>query len=574
LQDREARYSALVEHSSDPITIVEEDATVIYQSPSVVRLLGWNATDPGDWNLLDLLHPEDRDLWAAVVSRLTADPEDEVTMEWRLRHFDGTWRTFQSVLTNLLYEPSVAGLVLNSRDVTDQRELETQLRHQALHDRLTGLANRALFLEHLDRAVRRRARSGGSLEVMLIDLDDFTAVNDLCGHARGDELLQQVARRLQETLRDADAIARVGGDEFAVLFEGSSAGVDSYAAATRLLEKFAQPFELGADTVAVTASIGVATDITGAETDDELMRHADLAMYAAKAQGKRSCAVYTSDLHGSILDAMRVETELRRALERDEFVLFYHPIVHIETGRATGVEALIRWNHPERGLVNPGEFIPIAESSGLVVPIGEWTLRRACSDLQMFAGDPDGAPLRLSVNVSPLQLSQPGFVAVVRDILQNAQLDVARLTLEVTETLFVDDLAGRLKVLSDLRGLGMKIAIDDFGTGYSSLGSLRDMPVDILKIDKSFVDHIVNSPESARLVRMILQLADDFHLHTVAEGAEDLQQVQLLRALGCPSVQGYFFSRPLPACELTALRQHDFSIPSPRPSGELLVLPG
>jgi EAL domain-containing protein (putative c-di-GMP-specific phosphodiesterase class I) len=312
--------------------------------------------------------------------------------------------------------------------------------------------------------------------------------------------------------------------------------------------------------VVVTASIGVAIDADGGESEDELMRHADLAMYAAKAQGKRSYVAYTSELHSSILKRMRTETELRWALERDEFVLFYQPIVHLDSGRVTGVEALIRWNHPDRGLVFPNDFIAVAESSELIVPIGEWVLNQACYELQTW--EHIGCEsLRLSVNVSPRQLSDPHFTTMVRYSLENADLDAKRLTLEVTESLFVDDSAGRTAVLEELRDIGVKIAIDDFGTGYSSLGSLRDMPVDILKIDKSFVDHITNRSESTRLVQMILQLADDFHLSVVAEGAEDLDQIQILHEMGCLLVQGYYFSKPLSARNLETLLQHDFPVP-------------
>jgi diguanylate cyclase (GGDEF)-like protein len=463
------------------------------------------------------------------------------------------------VATNLLHEPSVGGVVLNSRDVSDQRSLEDQLRHQTFHDPLTGLANRALFAEHLEQAVRRRTRSDGSLHVMFIDLDNFKAVNELHGRAQGDELLRQVAERLQESLRDADAIARIGGDEFAVLLEGGFGSVDPSAAAKRLVEKFSVPFDLGTEAVVMTASIGVASDAIGAETDEELLRHADLAMYAAKAQGKRCFVVYTPELHGSTLEHKRMETELRRAVERDEFVLFYQPIVSLETGSVSGVEALIRWNHPDRGLVFPNDFIPAAESSGWIVSIGEWVLNQACRDLKTWEHI-SNEPVRVSVNVSPRQLSDPSFVTMVRGVLEGADLDARRLTLEVTESLYVDG-AGRKEVLSELREIGVKIAIDDFGTGYSSLGSLRDMPVDVLKIDKSFIDHIANTAEAAHLVRMILQLARDFRISTVAEGAEDLCQIQMLRAMGCPFVQGYYFSRPVPVSELEKLLRQAFSVP-------------
>jgi diguanylate cyclase (GGDEF)-like protein/PAS domain S-box-containing protein len=557
LRAREARYSALVERSSDPITIVRDDATILYQSPSITRLLGWKSSDAVGTSYLDVLHPEDHERWIVVLRRLVADPGNEVTTEWRLLHMNGTWRTFESVLTNLIGEPSVGGLVLNSRDVTDQRIAEAQLRHQAFHDPLTGLANRSLFAEHLDRAVRRRGRSGGGVQVMFIDLENFKAVNDLRGRALGDELLQQVARRLESTFRDADLIARIGGDQFAVLSEVPPLQSDSHAAADRLLERFSEPFELDAESVMVAVCVGIATDATGAETDEELMRHADLAVNSAKSKGKQSCAVYTAALHDPILKNMRVETELRRALERDELVVHYQPIVDVTSGRVAGVEALVRWNHPERGLVGPYEFISIAESSGLIVPLGDWVLNRSCREVHALTL-PRGETLRLSVNVSPRQLSNQRFFIEVENALKTSAFEARLLTLEVTESLFVDDVAGRLDLLNKLRGTHVQIAIDDFGTGYSSLKLLGEMPVDILKIDKSFIDHVVTSPESARLVQMILHLAKDLGVRTVAEGVEDQDQLETLQNMGCQLIQGYYFSKPIPVQELQTLLQVGF----------------
>jgi diguanylate cyclase (GGDEF)-like protein/PAS domain S-box-containing protein len=561
LRAREARFSALVEHSSDPITIVTKDATVLYRSPSIARLLGWDSSGPADSDFLHALHPDDLQLWRTAVQSLLAHPADEVTAEWRLPHTDGTWRTFQSVITNLIDEPAVGGLVLNSRDVTDQRALEDQLRYQAFHDPLTGLANRPLFAEHLEQAVRRRARNGSSLNVMFIDLDNFKAVNDLLGRRQGDELLRQVAGRLRDTVRDADVIARMGGDVFAVLFEGPPAGTDPHAAARRLLERFTDPFDLGSESVVVTVSVGVATTTDETETDEELQRNANLAVNAAKAQGRRSYAVYTPALHGAILQTMRVESELKRALDRDEFVLYYQPIVDLISGRAVGVEALVRWNHPERGLVGPNEFIPVAESSGLIVPIGEWVLRRACAEVSSWELRDGGESLRLSVNVSPRQFSDHRFLSLVHSALIESDFDASRLTLEVTESLFVDDVMGRMELLKTLRQTGVQIAIDDFGTGYSSLRALSDMPVDILKVDKSFVDHVVNSPASARLVGLILQLAEDLGMRTVAEGAEDVAQVETLQTMGCRLIQGYYFSRPLPSPRIQELIRNGFVVP-------------
>ncbi len=552
LRAREQRFAALGRHSSDPITIVDRAGIVLFQSPSVERVLGWDPEATSGRCLLDMLEPADRDQWPDLVTKLLSDPTAEVTTDWRMRHADGSSRSLQSVLTNLLNEPSVAGLVLNSRDVTAQKVLEEQLRHQAFHDPLTGLANRALFREHLNNAVRRRRRSGVALGVMFVDLHNFKAVNNLHGNARGDEILKEVGERLKAEVRDADVISRVGGDEFAVLLEGPAGGFDPDATASRLVECFAIPFGEGTNQVVVQVNIGVAVGGPDAETEQELLRNADLAINAAKAEGAGSCVRFTSALHQQILDRMQIESELRKALARDELRLYYQPVVSLSSGEIVGAEALIRWAHPERGLITPGVFIAVAESSGLIVTIGEWVLQQACRDLATMTRSA-GRALRMSVNVSARQLSHPGFEDMVQQTLSHSSVDPAQITLEITESLLVDDIAAKSELLSRLRLQGLRIAIDDFGTGYSSLSSLRDMPIDTLKIDKSFIDGIALSRGSARLAQTIIHLARDLGLGIVAEGAEKLDQVQMLRSLGCELVQGYYFSKPVPAPDLERL---------------------
>jgi len=559
LRAREERFAALGQHSSDPITIVDPAGLVIFQSPSVERVLGWGPETTAGRCLLDMLGPADRDQWPDLVARLLSNPTAEVTAEWRMRHSDGSWRSLQTVLTNLLNEPSVGGLVLNSRDVTAQKALEEQLRHQAFHDPLTGLANRALFGEHLDNAVRRRRRSGGSLGVMFVDLHNFKAVNDLHGHARGDRLLQEVGDRLKAGLRDADLIARLGGDEFAVLFEGPAEGFDPDAAAERLVESFARPFGEGTDQVVVQVNIGIAVSGDNAESDRELLRDADLAINAAKAAGAGSYVRFTSVLHQQILGRMQIESELRRALGRNELRLYYQPVVKLSSGEIEGVEALIRWAHPERGLVAPGVFIGVAESSGLIVTMGEWVLRQACRDLETMTRS-TGRALRMSVNVSARQLSHPGFEEMVLQTVRGSNVDPSQITLEITESLLVDDIVGKADLLARLRLQGLRIAIDDFGTGYSSLSSLRDMPIDTLKIDKSFIDGIALNRGSARLAQTIINLAKDLGLGIVAEGAEKSEQVRMLRSLGCELVQGYYFSRAVPVPDLERLLRDGIAV--------------
>jgi diguanylate cyclase (GGDEF)-like protein/PAS domain S-box-containing protein len=561
LQAREARFSALVENSSDLVTIVDRDGTILFQSPSVVRILGWDAERTAGTSFVAAMHDSDQQRWRTIVDFLVEDSEGEMVAEWQVLHADGSWRFLQSIVTNLIHEPSVGGLVLNSRDVTDQKTLEDQLRHQAFHDQLTGLANRALFAEHLDQALRRQTRVGDELAVLFIDLDEFKTVNDLHGHTLGDELLKQAAERLRTTLRDADAIARIGGDEFAALFEGVALGRDASAAAERVIDSFAEPFLIASSEIFVTASMGMALNDSGTESAEDLIRHADLAMYAAKSTNKGRCEVFSTNMHSTILDRMQMELDLRRALDQSEFEAYYQPIVALPSRTIVGAEALIRWNHPQRGLVMPGDFIRVAESSGIIVQIGAWILHRACKEYAALTrGVAFGQRLGLSVNLSTRQLSDPLLVDTVRDALANADLEASRLTLEITESAIMVDVPSSLRVLTELRSFGVRIAIDDFGTGYSSLSLLSEIPVDTIKIDQSFVTNVAKRPEPGRLIRAIQSLATDFGLRTVAEGVEELDQLEALERLECQAAQGYYFARPQPATQLAELLGRDTSI--------------
>jgi diguanylate cyclase (GGDEF)-like protein/PAS domain S-box-containing protein len=563
LQDREARFSALVENSSDLVTIVDRDGLILFHSPSVVRALGWDEDSTDGTSFVAALHDSDQQRWRAIVDLMVEDSDGEMVAEWQVRHADGSWRFLQSVITNLIHVPSVGGLVLNSRDITDQKALEDQLRHQAFHDQLTGLANRALFAEHLDQALRRQSRMGGELAILFIDLDEFKTVNDLHGHALGDELLKQAAERLTTTLRDADAIARMGGDEFAALFEGVAFGHDARAAAERVIESFARPFLFESTEVFVTASMGMALNDSGTESAEDLIRNADLAMYAAKTANKGRYEVFSTNMHSTILDRMQMELDLRHALDRGEFAAYYQPIVALPSRTIVGAEALIRWNHPQHGLVMPGEFIGIAESSGIIVQIGAWMLHQACKEFEVLTrGVAGGKNLGLSVNLSTRQLSDPLLIDTVRQALANSGLEARRLTLEITESAIMVDVPNALRVLAELRSFGVKIAIDDFGTGYSSLSLLSEIPVDTIKVDRSFVTDVATRSEPGRLIRAIQALASDFGLRTVAEGVEELDQLEAIEGLECQGAQGFYFARPQPAPQLAELleRVTSFSV--------------
>jgi diguanylate cyclase (GGDEF)-like protein/PAS domain S-box-containing protein len=562
----EARFRTLVHHSSDVITLTDADLAISYQTPSIARLLGYPAEELVGTSLADLVHPEDRlALHTAHDETITGVRADTVS-SLRLRHRDGSWRHVQSVHTNLLGDPDVGAVVVTTRDVTAQKQLEAQLQHNAFHDALTGLANRALFTDRLAHALARTDRGDDPVAVLFIDLDDFKAVNDGSGHGAGDRLLTDVADRLRRVLRPGDTIARLGGDEFAVLIEDAGDARQAEATAERLLAALAAPFPApeGTEDLRVSASVGIATGQAGRQDAAELLRHADVAMYAAKEAGKGRSAVFAPDMDSAIIGQLRLKAELARAVEQGEFTVHYQPTVELATGRFAGVEALVRWQHPERGLVPPLDFIPLAEQTGLIVPIGRMVLREACRQMvEWQAGHPSEPPMTVSVNLSARELDEPGLVDAVRDVLAETGLGPADLVLEITESLLLVDLPATIGRLLELRALGVRLAVDDFGTGYSSLAYLENLPVDILKIDKSFVDRIGEPGSDATganrvrqqpvMVSAISQLGHALRLELVAEGIEQPQQVSTLRGLDCQYGQGYLFARPLPAAALGEL---------------------
>ena len=552
LRASEERFRSLVQNSSDVISIVDADGGVRYHSESVRRVLGYDPGELVDGDPLTLVHPDDRERVARFVAEAALRPGVTAAETWRIRHRDGTWLHSETVAANLLEDPNVRGLVLNTRDVSDRKELEAQLVHQAFHDGLTGLANRTLFAERVEHAL---ARSGeGELAVLFIDLDDFKHVNDSLGHAAGDQLLVAAARRLQGCLRPADTAARLGGDEFAVLLERVTDAEAATAVAGRVLDTLHQPFGLNGRTIPIKASLGVATGRPGTDEAEELLRNADVAMYAAKAGGKDRYELFRPDMHEDMLQRLELETELRHAADRDQLVLHYQPIVELVSGRITRVEALVRWEHPTKGLLPPPAFIPLAEEQGLIGPIGNWVLLQACLQARRWQDQfPDAPPLSVHVNLSGRQLEEQQLVGEVVQALETARLSPRLLTLEITESVLVSDIEAMSTRLRELKGLGVLLAIDDFGTGYSSLSYLRRFPIDMLKIDKAFVDGIGRGREDTALAHAIIKLSHTLQLHAVAEGIEEPEQATNLVTLGCRDGQGFYFSRPLPTAAMTEL---------------------
>ena len=549
----EARFRSLVQNSFDVIFVVGPTGLIAYQSPSALATLGYAPDELAHTSLLGIVHEPDQEAARAFLGVSRADA-DVARADIRVRRGDGSIAHVEMVANNLLDDPTVEGIVVTLHDVTERKELEEQLSYQAFHDPLTGLANRALFLDRVEHALEQRGRENSELAVLFLDLDDFKTVNDSLGHESGDQLLESVGERLRETLRAGDTCARLGGDEFAVLLESVPSREFVASMADRVLVALARPLELDSREVTVRVSIGVASSDEGELGGEDLLRNADAAMYTAKREGRGCVRFFESGMHTAALERLELKSDLEGALERGEFLLNYQPIVGIEQGSIELVEALLRWNHPTKGPMMPAEFVPLAEETGLIVPLGKWVLEEACRDAREWATQipPGGTAPAISVNVAARQLQQSGFVGEVADVLAQSGTDPHQLVLEITESALVTNTRQIVRRLEDLRALGVRIAVDDFGTGYSSLSYLENFPVDVLKIAKPFIDSILEKDEES-LAGAIVRLGGTLALHTVAEGVETPEQLEQLTALGCEMGQGFHFARPLSAARLAEL---------------------
>ncbi len=547
----EARFRAMVQNSFDAILLVDRDAAVTYQSPSADRMFGYPAGALVGHSVEDLCHADDLLRAQSALTDVIAVPGASRRIELRLRRHDDAggatsmWFDAEAVVNNLQADPNVQATVITVRDVSERKQFETQLTHQAFHDELTGLANRALFIDRVAHALARRERDATTVAVLLLDLDDFKTVNDGLGHAAGDAMLRAVAHRLEVLVRPGDTTARLGGDEFAMVLVELPDEQAAVHAVERIIAVLGEPLVIEGKEVFVQGSIGLAYAGAGPVTPAEVLRNADAAMYVAKTEGKSRYAVFEPHMHAAALHRLTLRADLQRALDHDEFTLHYQPIVSMETGALVGVEALVRWAHPTRGLVAPDEFIPLAEETGLVVPLGLWVLEQACRQVAAWSRTAPG--LTVSVNVSQRQLRRPEFGGEVGSVIDLTGIHPARLALEITESAIMADVLGTVERLHVLRDLGVRLAVDDFGTGYSSFSWLRQLPVDILKIDKEFVDELGRREEGGFLVGAIIDLAHNLGLSTVAEGIEAPAQLSRLRELHCDLGQGFHVGRPMPA---------------------------
>jgi diguanylate cyclase (GGDEF)-like protein/PAS domain S-box-containing protein len=563
LQRIESKYGPLAEGVPSVAYVYEPglNGRCLYISPSIERVLGYTQEhwmrDGGLWDRL--LHPEDADRVITNEAECARSGE-ALVQEYRISRADGTVVWIRDEMTVVRgddgnEDPLFFGVFL---DVTDRKRMEAELERLALYDSLTGLPNRALFSDRLSHAIERRGRTQATA-VYFLDVDRFKRINDSLGHSAGDEVLREVAARIQRMLRPDDTVARFGGDEFTILCESVGGVLEAVGVADRLQREISQPLRAGGAELRLSASVGIALAEPGEDADcSRLVEDADAAMYRAKERGGARTELFDVAMRERAVDALSIEQELQRALERGELRLFYQPLVSLESGEMVGAEALIRWEHPERGLLSPDKFLPVAEESGLIVEVGAWAVGEACRrlrDWDRLSGGPSA--FSLAVNLSARELTHPDVVSTVLNAVRRSALDPARLTIEVTESTAMADRDSGFRALRELSQAGIRIAIDDFGTGYASLDHLREMPADILKIDRSFVAGMsANSPDSA-LVAAAVAMGRALEMEVVAEGIETSEQVADLRELGCPLGQGFLFARPLPPEELDGLLETD-----------------
>jgi diguanylate cyclase (GGDEF)-like protein/PAS domain S-box-containing protein len=558
LEESEERYALAARGANDGLWDWKLKTNEIYFSPRWKSILGGEGSEignsPDEW--FHRVHPEDIDRVKADIASHLEGLTPHFETEYRMRHKDGTYRWMRSRGLAVREAQGRAYRMAGSlSDITGRKRAEEQLVHDACHDALTGLPNRALFIDRMGHAIKLAKRRADYFFAMLfLDLDRFKVINDSLGHTLGDQLLVAIARRLEPCLRPADTVARLGGDEFAILLDDIKDASDATRVAERIQKELTRPFPLSGHEVFTSASIGIALSATGYDRPEDVLRDADMAMYRAKALGQARYEMFDTGMHARAVALLQLEADLRRAVERQELRIHYQPIVSLASGRMTGVEALVRWQHPQRGLVLPAEFIPPGEETGPILSISEWVLRTACAQNKAWQ-EAGYAPLCMAVNLPARHFQQPGLPELIKNVLKETGMPAQALALEITEGTVMKSIDFNLATLNDLRALGIQISIDDFGTGYSSLGYLKRFPFHTLKIDQSFVKDMASDSEDAAITTAIIAMAHSLKLKVVAEGVETEEQLAILRSEQCDEIQGYLFSRPVPAETFTKLLQ-------------------
>lgn len=546
LEQREQRFRALVEKSWSGVALLDADLAFSYAGSSTERLLGYAEDDLVNTSFLAYVHPRDRQPARETFAELAATANREAQTELRFLHKNGAWVWLEVFGQNLLHDPSVGAVVVNYRDITQRKATEKQLEYQAYYDALTGLPNRLLFRDRIVNAIAQARRHRRGIAVMYLDLDHFKLVNDGLGHSVGDALLSEVAARLQGSIRSSDTISRLGGDEFTILLNDTSSTEAVFGIARKILSSLSRPFRVQGHELFISTSIGISLFPNDGDDVETLLKCADSAMYRAKELGRNQAQLFTASMNERYVRRLALEQNLHHAMERNELDVYYQPIYDRMKRRVVALEALIRWNDPVKGVIEPGEFIHLAEETGLIVPIGEWVMRRAFAQLREWH-DGGLSDLRVSVNISAPQLQQSNFIDVLLAAVDEYELTPDSVQLEITESVAVQNIELTMQVLREIKRHGIGIAIDDFGTGHSSLVYLKQFPIDTIKIDQAFVRDVTVDDSAAAIVSYIINLAHTLRLNVVAEGVETEEQYAFLRLNACDQLQGFLFSKALPA---------------------------
>jgi diguanylate cyclase (GGDEF)-like protein/PAS domain S-box-containing protein len=566
LEAREQRFRTLVEKSWSGVVLLDGAIRFSFAGSSTQHIIGYEEQELLGRSLFDFVHPRDRERAQAVFADMLERPSQETHGELRFRHKEGRWVWLEGFSQNLLHEPSVRAIVLNYRDITQRKETEKQLEYRAYYDSLTGLPNRLLFRDRLVHSLEHAKRNKVGVAVMYLDIDHFKLVNDALGHSFGDRLLGEVAKRLQAALRASDTISRIGGDEFSILLPEVVSAEAVAGVAGKILQSLARPFAVDGHDLFVTASIGIGCYPADGEDAETLLKCADAAMYRAKELGRNQAQLFTASMNERYVRRLALEQHLHHAVERGQLELWYQPVFDRTRRRFASVEALLRWRDPVRGLISPSEFVGLAEETGLIIPIGAWALRTACMQLRQWQDQ--GLSLRMAVNISAVQLQQHDLVAQVREAIAESGITPQTLQLEITESAAMLSVELTMQMLHELRAMGVGVSVDDFGTGQSSLIYLKHFPIDTVKIDKEFLREVTSDETAAAIVSYVINLAHTLQLKVVAEGVETEEQYTFLRHYACDQMQGFLFSRPLPANEIVpflqqSLRQRTIELQRP-----------
>lgn len=559
LRESEARFRALVQESSDIVVVFNATGSVRYASPALERVLGFPVDVYEDSLRLDLVHRDDRNAVVRAWTNVLHAPDTGIRVTYRTLNADGAWVWLEASVTNLLHVPEVGGIVMNARDVSERKRLEAELRHRAVHDPLTGLPNRTLLADRMDQALRLATADGHRVGLLFLDLDYFKQVNDAFGHEAGDGLLHAVAERLQSVVQVAETVARLGGDEFVVLLPRIRGERHATVRAEQVQAAMADPFIYQGREVAIGVTIGIAVSEPGLLQPEVLLRHGDAALYRAKRAGRGHAVLHTSEMTGNATRRWRLKTDMREAADRGELTMHYQPIVAMTSGIVTGMEALLRWQHPVYGLVPPDEFIPLAEEAGQIVGLGRWGVTQLCETLRQWGPE---APA-IAINFSATQFNDPSLVSAIAAEIARTRIDPRKLRLEITEQIMIEDMVRTVATLNQLRELGVSVSIDDFGSGYSSLRYLRELPVSGVKLDRSFMRGLETDPGAQAMLTGIVSLAHAIGLSVTAEGIETAGQLALIRAIGCDEGQGFYLAMPMPAFAARETIRVEMSVDSP-----------